>query len=441
MAEHARRCIQELDERGCDYTVLWLAKHYDFLARFSGGEKILNFLEGEMGLSRMQAQDPGFHGEITEEFVRRGVENRHPKRYVSAYYKEELFNLERDAGWPEPYIPFLFQMRPGGFYLFWSWQTAFHWLRYKTIHDNASPFAREGPQLFYECQIVGYPARIILDCDAYLEEFGGRLSMHELQGIVAKIPVYFVTRLGEMGAIKREDVVVVVEKDKSRGGKASRHFVFNIIGIPTGDIKNVLHRVFVAQFQDERAEYNRRRKEFGKDPANTGKCPTAWGHIDVKKGFPPALLTDTSTMHGRNQFSTLFCGKAGEEPPRISRIWRISNHGQDVQVKNGPWAGERHVPDHASAISMLGLACYSSLIPDAVTLRKDFDMPSEVNRDLPAVRIELTITPYGCRQKKNWVLAPMQNHASCLGARPSRRHSCRGGWSQRYRMSLAGNAR
>ena len=113
MAEHARRCIQELDERGCDYTILWLARHYDFLARFSGGEKILNFLEGDMGLRRGQVEDAGFHKEITEEFVRRGVENRNPKRYVQAYYKEELFTLEAGAKWPEPYIPFLFQMRPG----------------------------------------------------------------------------------------------------------------------------------------------------------------------------------------------------------------------------------------------------------------------------------------------------------------------------------------
>ena len=131
----------------------------------------------------------------------------------------------------------------GGFYLFWSWQVAFHWLRYKTIQGMLSPFEREGPQLYYECQIVGYPARVILDCDAYVEEFGGRLTMEEVQGIVEKVPVYLVTRLCEMGAIRREDVVVVMEKDKSRGNKASRHFVFNIIGVPTGDIKNVLHQV------------------------------------------------------------------------------------------------------------------------------------------------------------------------------------------------------
>ena len=106
-----------------------------------------------------------------------------------------------------------------------------------------SPYEREGPQLYYECQIVGYPARVILDCDAYVEEFGGRLTMGEVQGIVEKVPVYFVTRLCEIGAVRRADTVVVVEKDKSRGNKASRHFVFNIIGVPTGDIKNVLHQV------------------------------------------------------------------------------------------------------------------------------------------------------------------------------------------------------
>jgi len=396
MSVEAAASIRALRDRGCDYTLLWFARHWDLMQTFEYGRKLTGFLESDLRLHRAQVTSPEFQGEVTAEFSRRKIENLYPDRMVKAYYKEELFGLEIGQAWPEPYFPFLVQMRPGPFHLFFSWQTAFHWIRYRAIH----PPVEGDPPLMYECQPPPSraPVRIILDCDAHVDEFGGRLSAQEIESIVEEIPVFFVTELARIRAIGMRDVVTVVEKNKSRAGKVSRHYIFNILGISTRDIRAVLHKILVEPYQAERAEYNRRKRAANQhdqpalknptqkhdQPAFTkptkkqakakAKCLDAWGHVDTSGGkrFPCALLTDASTMHGRNQFSVPFCGKKGEPPPRITHVWRIGAGGSEVRRMELKGSEERRHPTHARALDLLGLACFSNPTPDAITLDPRF---------------------------------------------------------------------
>lgn len=393
MSEEAATCIRSLRGRGCDYTLLWFARHWDLMLTFEYGRKLIGFLESDQKLHRSQVTSDEFQGEVTAEFARSRVENLHPDRMVKAYYKEELFRLEVGQAWPEPYFPFLIQMRPGPFHLFFSWQTAFHWLQ----HTAMNPPAKADSLLMYECQPppARGPVRIILDCDAHVEEFGGRLTTEEIESIVEEIPAFFVGELARMRAISHKDIVTVVEKNKSRPGKVSRHYIFNILGISTRDIRAVLQKILVEPYQSERSEYNKRKRSADQQEPPTSTKPTqkraksksacsdAWGHVDTSDGkrFPCALLTDSSTMHGRNQFSVPFCGKKGEPPPRITHIWHIGAGGSDVKRRALKGSEERRHPAHPKALEFLGLACFSSPTPDAITLDPRFMTCEE-----PAVR-------------------------------------------------------
>jgi len=121
MADIAEACINQLLSNGRDYTLLLYLPFWDFLDKFPKGLKLKEFIEIEMGLHRVQVECKEFHDRVTSEFQTRGIQNLAPKRMVHAYRKEELFQLMAFANWPEPYFPFILQMRPGVFIAFSTW--------------------------------------------------------------------------------------------------------------------------------------------------------------------------------------------------------------------------------------------------------------------------------------------------------------------------------
>ncbi len=71
-------------------------------------------------------------------------------------------------------------------------------------------------------------------------DYEDHYSLEEMEKSVQQVPAWFVRRLVEIKALKKSDKVVVVEKDKSRAGKVSKHYTFNILGLSKGDIFQVL---------------------------------------------------------------------------------------------------------------------------------------------------------------------------------------------------------
>lgn len=373
MSEHADACIAYFDERKLDITLLWLLKHWDWLDTFAFGKKMVSFIEGTMKLRRNHVVRTEFHQRVTTVFCERGVQKICPSRMVQAYRKEELFALCCQQKWPEPFFPFMLQMRPGVFVLFANWQDGFYWIVEKTGRKAHTFDGKLLPvELLYENQIVDlkehgdFPCQLIIDCDAYVDEFHGRLSMAELKTLMStQMLPWLVGKLVSIGAIRRDQTVVVVEKEKSRvgtskGDKVSRHYMLNLIGIPTMQLRAVLRKIFIDMFTEARAQHKK-----------TGSM----AHVEVGSDACFALLGDSATMHGRNQFSVLFCGKKGEKPPRISNIYEISDGG--TRVKTTPWrfADDEHTPDHPDAMVMLFYACYSCMNPKTVTVNTSFPVP------------------------------------------------------------------
>ena len=359
MAGHAEACIHQMLSNGRDYTLLLYLRFWDFLDTFPKGKQLKEFIEIEMQLRREQVESQEFHDRVNAEFNSRKIQDLAPKRMVHAYRKEELYQLMADANWPEPYFPYIIQMRPGVFIAFSTWQSGFRHIVYMTGCGFHEYQTRLLPCVMtYECQSV-VPSRIIIDCDAYEKEFEGIMTLPELQEVMSDVPRWFVMRLVQIGAIDKYTTVKVVEKEKSRGSKASRHFIFNIVGMPRGDIANVLNRIFVVPFRLIRDQH---------------RVSKNWKHVDPSTAEWQGLICDIATMHGSNQFSTVFVGKPGEKPPGMTWIQEIQyGDGEALVIKKAaPWSGQDHVPTHPDALEMLYMSCFSHPLHDMVPLNPQF---------------------------------------------------------------------
>lgn len=391
---HADASIARMDALGVDYTQLLALRHWEWLDHTDFGRRLKQFAEMQLGLTRREAASEAFHWRVDAVFRERGVTPLAPARRVEAYRKEELFAQHRAARWPEPHTPYLVQMRPGVFILFASWRDGFLAVRdmtasgmYRTKDGRLLDVA-----LVYEGQVVGVPARIILDCEARVEaEFGGRMTRAELEANVRRVPETLVRALVRMGALRGADVARFYVKNKSRGDKVSFHFVSNILVEPTVDGRNALRRAFVDGFEEARAQ-GRRTKSMVHAVRADGTCA-------------PELHVDASTLHGRNQFSCVFSRKAGERPCVIEARLDIRGDGAAAVVveHRSALAGEDHVPTHPRALDMLWFGGFAHWIAGTVTLDTQMRVGptmTEVGQSCfwvhfvwPGVRLELTRTP------------------------------------------------
>ena len=382
-AGHAKRCMDLLDEKQLDITLLLALKHWDWLDSMRFGRSLKKFVECTAGLNRRDLKDPAFFSAVWDEFTRRGIVNLAPERRVEAYRKEELFEKYRkecEAGrWPEPHQPYLIQMRPGVFVLLSNFQAGFWLLRdmaktrmYRREDGKSIPV-----QLLYEGQMEGEPCRCILDCEAYLSQFDGRLSREELLDSVRQVPQALVRDLVRIGAIKREDTVTFIEKNKCRGDKISFHYTTNLMGDPTVDMKHVLAKVYIEQYTVARTILNK-TKSMAHVPVSDGRCD-------------PALHVDETTIKGRHQFSVVFSRKEGEEPCTIDSIVTVTNGGETVERKDSPMKGVPLIPTHAHALDMLFFGGYTHWIKDTVVFNKEFRTGPGSVLDLHAPRPEVSV--------------------------------------------------
>ena len=366
-SEGADSCIRLLDEQHLDITLLLALKHWEWLDSTRFGRALKTFIECKAALKRALVEHPAFQQRVLSVFRVRGIANLAPERRVEAYRKEELFSKYRAAKWPQPHQPYLIQMRPGMFILLSNYQAGFHLIRdmarelkYRREDGRMIPV-----ELLYEGQIEGEPCRCILDCEAYFDHFeAAGMSMEDLVESVRQVPRALARELARMGAIKREDVLMAVEKDKRRGKKVSFHFIFNFFGDPTVDLKAVLEQAVLKPYRKERARCKRDKNPASVIPMLALRDDGTCEH--------PLLHVDEATIKGRHQFSNVFSCKENEKPCTISRVLWISEGGERVEVRKCGVSGIPLVPTDKQALAMLFWGGFVHWLPNSVVLSAEF---------------------------------------------------------------------
>ena len=443
MADQARRCIEAMDGRRQDFTMLWWLKRPRWLTLFKAGTDLLDWVTNKMAVPERVFRESGFQREVFRTFKERGIRPIAPDRVVDNWNKNKAKELCLEQKWPKPFFPVMLQTRPregqqgaGAFIVFSSWQDAIIALQTMAKTKRYKGADRNYPAtMVYENQVADmqgydYPCRIILDCDAKMSQFGGRFTLAQLGEAISRVPAWFSKRMVEIGAIKSTDLVLVYEKEKSRvstdakEGKASKHYVFNIAGLSTWDTQAVLREIFGKEIEREKAEKQK------------ACLPQPW-HV-----------TDPVPHHGRGQYSVLgfFDVEKGEtECPGLTRCFKIMD-GQLVEGEENPKPcklerGECTL-EHPLALQMLHRACYSCPAKDFITIDPKFMVQRQVAAEPtpPAASLELTRTPDGGRQKIGGpAVAPALDHPAPTVEAKNRR-SCRSGSSQRFPGSRAGAA-
>lgn len=321
---------------------------------------------------------------------------------VWAIRKAELYDLAIRAGWPKPYYPFMIQTRPpepteeelkarkgfrraGVFVMFSNWQDGFFKIMEiagcKILKNQSGIPLRDfcgdihQVTVLYENQITNFdgrdsPCRIILDCDLSCAKYKDKFTLQQMIASTDEVPLWFVRRLVEINAIKKTDIVWIVEKDKSRsikpheiaqgGGKVSKHYTFNILGLSKGDIYKVLYEVFKKPFLDKKTAV---KVSAGVEEDTQGSLIS---HLEI---------ADVTTMHGNNQFSVMLLHdpkkKETRNPVQTAEI-RVSQGGTVVERFPTPWADTANDPDHPDALRMLEKSCYSNFVANSITLHPRF---------------------------------------------------------------------
>lgn len=368
MTEHAEanadRCIALFDRDLLCITQLWAfaGQLWDFLDTNEVGTRLKSFIERETGMGKAEVSHPAFQNRVKTVFGERGIQNLCPENRVEAYTKEETLRLHAEAGWNEPHTPVMLQMRPGPFIIVQNAQAAF-WLIRDMIHTEKyrmknGRWVKVG--LLYEMQMAN-PCRVILDCEAYLGHFGGRLTMDQLVANLRRVPQAFARRLVELGAIPRQSVVRMVEKNKGEGRpeKATMHFISNVIGNPKGSMRAVLAKIYIETLEDVRRQ---------------AKDDKSMAHVKLDAGgvFNPALAVDICTIKGSHQFSVMGSKKQGEVDARLLQCFIVSNGGQDESVVASPFKDITRFAEHPDALSMLFHANFTHWMPDSIPINRKF---------------------------------------------------------------------
>ena len=380
MAAEARKCIEALDGRQQDITMLWYLKEPSWLKNFKAGLELLDWSVNIMEVQERVSARPEFQKEVSREFKRRGIRAIAPDQVVDCWQKDTTKEMCMAAKWPKPFFPVMLQTRPGptqtgcgAFVMFSSWQDAMLALQ---IMSKTKRY--RGKDLSYPAEMVfenqvgdmhGYdfPCRIILDCDAKTSDFGGKFTLEQLEDSIDGVAVWFTNRLIELGAIKESDKIVVYVKQKLRADKASQHLIFSITGRSTWETQELLNRIFGA-------EQDKLDKE-----ENTG---------DKKRKAPeqdslePWRVVDRVPHHGRGQYSVLgfFDKKKGEtEYPTLSKRLVIVNGEMALDKRTtGKVSRSECTPDNPLFLELLRRACYTCPVEDFVTINPKFMVQKQV---------------------------------------------------------------
>lgn len=435
----ADECIAACNSARSDLNLLFSLLHWAWLDGSRFGSKFKAFIESNTSLCRQQLQSAefrkGFEARVEHAVRKAGIQNLTPELVVEGYRKQEVMDkyfAVRDS-WP-PHKAFLLQMKPGLYLIFADFQTAFHCVREMVLtgrYRSRESGKYMGVELLYEMQMEGEPCRIILDCDAYLEDYEGLLDKDEVVESVLQVPQVLTRELVRVGAIPRHATVRAAVKDKSREGKVSFHFTLNVVGIPTGDLKAVFAKLVLEPYS---ALHTRCRSEktrvwlarhIGKSKGEDGVYAHALAHID------PA------TVKGKHQFSLAFSRKKGEKPPRMDWVHWITDGGAKVKRVQSSFHGESVVPSHDRALDMLYFAGFVHWTPGTLVIDCKFRVPTDMGLAsstvsfllclLPAMRVELMclVAPPGQAKKRGLDQPPAENQYASASSKTGAVHQDR----------------
>lgn len=381
----AEECLRVCREHDVDHYLLFSLRHWHWLDHSRFGRQFKAFIEQHTQVRAAAMLKHGswraFKKRVVEEIDRLGVVNIAPHLFVEAYRMKELLQKYDSVRqqWP-PHKPYLIQMRSenGLFILFSNCQAGFHRVC-KMARDGKyqSEDGRWKPvELLYEKQLVGEPCRIILDCEAYMGDYEGVMSRDELVESMRHVPVMLTRELVRVGGIRPDDKVIVVEKNKCRAGaggcdggkgeKISFHFMFNIVGIPTGDLKVMFQQLVLDPYWDAHARAKKAKtvaevvRLIADSKGEDGVYTAALAHVDP------------STVKGMHQFSLVFSRKKKEQPPRIDWIYHLSKAGAYGSQRESAFHGIPLVPEHERALDMLYLGGFVHWTPQTIVLAKEF---------------------------------------------------------------------
>ena len=128
MTDCAKMCITELDNRGCDFTLLFWLRHGNLLGKSEFGRDLLGAL-GDLGVRVDWLADPDFYREFFQqlrvEFNRRGIKTVQRDNFVMDMGmggKERALEASRGKRWPRPHQTYVFQTRGEGISMFFVYQ-------------------------------------------------------------------------------------------------------------------------------------------------------------------------------------------------------------------------------------------------------------------------------------------------------------------------------
>ena len=410
--DHADRCIEELDKRKCDYTLLFWLCQWDTIKHVMYGRDIITFITDDMKLTREDVCNPFFHNRITEVFEERGIRKISPRDCVSAYFKGKVTELMEKAGWTKPFVPFVFQPRtpPAGgcFVVYKTWpdgiaelcKTMFH--RQFELDTGTIPV-----QNCYEIPFTGL-GNLIVDFELEVHTFkDGEQTVDTLNKLGEEFPVWFYNRaIDVLGLDPETQTLTVCVKKKSRGDKASFHFTTNILGITYGNIKSFSEAVL--------APIASTLKEYG--------VTKTFFHLSGQTNLCPGIGWDLKTIHGRQPISTMFGCKPNESNyPQLMRHIEFGDLVDGMKINKLPFEGP-HTPTHKDALYLLYHSCFTIPKPNTIALGGAFTSSSlyTVSQVLftlfmyyhkTCMGLEPIETPFGLQVKKAEVGQTMRGAA------------------------------
>jgi hypothetical protein len=355
--ERADACIACLDERRCDYTLLFLLGHWDLLSLNRYGRDLISFITCDMKMTREEVCVSAFHNRVLEVFERRGIQSVSSHEYFPSFTKARALERLETVKWRKPYYPFVFQPRtpPSGgcFVICKTWQDGIALLRDTMVAREFDFDGRKIPAVNCYEHMWFSLTHMFVDWELDVNKFPpGEQTVDSLTALADKFPDWFYDRLVQLKAVDPEsDVLSVVAKIKTRGTKVSFHYTVNLLGISNGNLAK-LARAISQPLREVFAEYDKTKSFY---------------HLAGQTDLCPGIGWDQKTTHGRHQFSTMFGCKPGET--NYPHLDRQIDYGDLVDGKTtilfdfrGP-----HTPTHHHSLYLLYHSCYSIPKPNSIT--------------------------------------------------------------------------
>ena len=309
-------CVVELDNRGCDMTLLFWLRQARVLAANEFGRDLLGMLR-DIGVKvewfgEQEFYQPFFQ-ELRTETNRRGVKPVNPGNFVvdcGIGGKERALSAWRERSWPRPHQTYCFQTRGDGwsmFFVFQCWQDGV--MKAMEILENrgyelAGRFHHVG-QVYEHCWGDTRVSRLLIDWEVETPWLGGKRTTVQVRETAREFPLWFVGELRRIGALDEKSAVKCVVKDKTRaiagGDKVSFHFIFGIAGFPKGSHSTACFRVLGQHLDWMKAAHE--RKSFAE------ASDTRLSH--------PVIGVDWRTITGSHGFSTPLSRKKDDDPVPI----------------------------------------------------------------------------------------------------------------------------